>query len=81
MGCDTLGGCTGIPGGDAQDELCQRCGNTYPEVWYAHDGLWREVVGTPDDGKGLICPRCFNVMAGGLKIRWVAHREWPARRN
>ena len=52
-------------------ELCQLCKNRYSEVWEASDDLWKEMMNL-DDGSGLCCMHCFNLIAEnqGITLKW-----------
>lgn len=42
-------------------EQCDSCGGLYPDVYWADDEQWAQVVG--DEFGGLRCPECFKAEA------------------
>lgn len=46
-------------------EVCEVCGQEYSDVWETSDTLWRKVTSKKE---GLMCMRCFAVVAGALEI-------------
>lgn len=56
-----------LDAGEPDWEKCQLCGERYPDVYWADDAQWAQVVG--DTFAGLRCPECFKreAWAKGLK--------------
>jgi len=56
---------------------CHRCGGKNLLCWYADNDVWNAVM-RPDDGPelfdGIICPRCFTILAGQNGIKPIAWR-------
>ena len=53
------------------EERCSKCGEEYAAVWYAPNGLWNRVNGSPN---GFQCPQCFEreCETRGVSLVWRA---------
>ena len=61
-------------------ETCQHCDLPVGVWWTATDELWATVTGR-NDGGGVLCMGCFDVIADmqGLTLRW-SPTHYPNRR-
>lgn len=67
---------------DELGEYCDECGKAQPLVWWSSNRLWKEVTGSKN-GKGVLCPRCFDARADnlGILLRWHPVAEFRADRH
>ena len=61
----------------APENNCHRCGGKNLLCWYADNDVWNAVM-RPGDGPelfdGIVCPRCFTILAGQNGIKPIAWR-------
>lgn len=54
-------------------EKCMNCGKRYLTVYTLSDELWKKIT-DKNDGSGLLCPSCIDVIARekGINLYWEA---------